>query len=99
MRTQTLDLSRRSYPLCGLLFCICGQPFSPCATGDSRSYMSRCGCRLKPIDACTVERSVHAAATRSAPGVDTLTPERLAQLFTRIEIGGTAEDVRLFRRP
>ncbi len=89
------------FPLRGLLYCACGQPFSPSGwTEDTRTYLSLCGCRLRPIDANAVERRVHAEAEliSASSTVDGFSGVALARLYSRIEVGGTVEDIRLLRR-
>ena len=92
------------YPLCGRLFCRCGARFSRWGSPDSkREYMTVCGCRMRPIDADTIERRVHADAARRDPALTAsrwpeLPAEVLAHLYTRIEIGGTVDDVRFVPR-
>ncbi|MEV4708336.1 hypothetical protein [Actinoplanes sp. NPDC049316] len=96
--------STLSYPLCGLLFCRCGARFCRSSSPASkREYLSVCGCRLRPLDADNIERLVHAEAVSRALGAATLgrsvkTPEVLFHLYSRIEVGGTVEDVRFVRR-
>jgi hypothetical protein len=93
-----------SYPLQGWIFCICGQAFHRWGRIDAtREYLSLCGCRLWPLDASTIERRVYAAVALAAPGLigDGWTDrpaEVLARLFTRVEVGGTVEDIRLVPR-
>lgn len=98
--SANLASSINPYPLCGRLFCRCGAPF--CRWGSpeaNREYMSVCGCRLRPTDAATIERRVYADAARpdpaSAIGGSLEAPiEVLTRLYTRIEVGGTVDDVR-----
>lgn len=98
-----LASSINPYPLCGQLFCRCGSRFSRWGLSDStREYMAVCGCRLRPIDAETIERRVYADAVRrdpvSAAGWSEAPAEVLAHLYTRIEVGGTVDDVRFVPR-
>ena len=91
------------YPLDGQLFCRCGSRFSRWGLSDStREYMALCGCRLRPIDAETIECRVYADAVRrdpvSATGWSEAPGEVLAHLYTRIEVGGTVDDVRFVPR-
>jgi len=96
--------SSDSYPLCGRLYCVCGERFFPSSAADStREYMSVCGCRLRPIDAATIECRVYAQATHLVPSPATGRWHRhaerlLAQLYVRIEVGGTVDDVRFVPR-
>jgi hypothetical protein len=93
-----------SYPLCGQLFCRCGARFSRWGSPDStREYMAVCGCRLRPIDADTIERQVYADAVRldpmmTAAGRLEASAEVLTRLYSRIEVGGTVDDVRFVPR-
>ena len=93
-----------SYPLCGRLFCRCGARFSRWGwPGSPRAYMTLCGCRLRPIDADTIERRVYADAVRRDPALTTgRWPEPptavLGRLYTRIDVGGTVDDVRFISR-
>nr|GID89193.1 hypothetical protein Ade03nite_81170 [Actinoplanes derwentensis] len=93
------------HPLCGMLFCRCGARFyrseSP---GARREYMTVCGCRLRPIDADTIERQV--AATRNMlHAIPAAAGQSGPQTFTaidgpgRIEVGGTLDDIRFVPRP
>ncbi|WP_127508669.1 hypothetical protein [Actinoplanes solisilvae] len=106
MHSELVNLARpiNPYPLCGRLFCRCGAPFcrwgSPAA---KREYMAVCGCRLRPIDADTIERRVYADTARldpvaAADGSPATPGEVLARLYTRIEVGGTVDDVRFVPR-
>jgi hypothetical protein len=91
-----------AFPLRGLLFCVCGQPFCPWGWGEGRrAYLSLCGCRLRPVDAEAVERRAQAEAQRTgtSSAVVPLGPEMFQRLFARIEIGGTVDEVRIVRRP
>jgi hypothetical protein len=97
-------LSER-HPLCGMLFCRCGARFyrseSPRAR---REYMTVCGCRLRPIDADTVERQVLAARNtqhemRAAAGQVGLPTLAVLDGRGRIEVGGTLDDIRFVPRP
>jgi hypothetical protein len=96
--------STGSYPLCGLLFCRCGARFCRSSSPASkREYLSVCGCRLRPLDADSIERLVCAEAMSRTPGPATLgrsvkPPEALFRLYYRIEVGGTVDDVRFVRR-
>lgn len=93
-----------SYPLCGLLFCRCGVRFCRSSSPASkREYLSVCGCRLRPLDADNIERLVRAEAAShtpgpAAPGRSIKPPEALFHLYSRIEVGGTVDDVRFVRR-
>lgn len=93
-----------SYPLLGLLFCRCGQPFHRWETvGGTREYRSVCGCRLWPVDADTVERRVFAVVASSAQvradESEAGPPaEVVGRRFSRIEMGGTAYDLRFVQR-
>ncbi|MEV4706756.1 hypothetical protein [Actinoplanes sp. NPDC049316] len=88
------------YPLCGRLFCGCGQRFVPgCSTASGREYVSLCGCRLWPLDAAAIEQRVYAYATcgASASGFSAspaLVAAVLGQFDERIEVGGTLDDIR-----
>jgi hypothetical protein len=100
---DTVASSLDSYPLCGWLYCVCGERFFPSSAADStREYMSVCGCRLRPIDAATVERRVYARAAHLVPPSASRWRERveeaLARLYARIEVGGTVDDVRFIPR-
>lgn len=92
------------YPLCGLLFCRCGAAFCRWGSADAkREYMAVCGCRLRPIDAVTVERRVCADAAKldssaAAGGWVETSGEMLARLYARIEVGGTVDDIRFVPR-
>jgi hypothetical protein len=92
------------YPLCGRLFCRCGARFCRWGSPDStREYMAVCGCRLRPIDADIIERCVYADAARRDPALTAVvwpnaSAEVLARLYTRIEVGGTVDDVRFVPR-
>ena len=92
------------YPLCGRLFCCCGQRFTPSAANMSgREYMSVCGCRLWPIDAATIEQRVYAHVTGGLPASGSsrllrLVAAALSRVDMRIEIGGTVDDVRIIYR-
>ena len=94
------DRVMNQYPLCGLLFCRCGAPFCRWSSPDStREYMAVCGCRLRPIDAVTIERRVCTNAAKLdtsvvAGGWVEALGEVLACLYSRIEVGGTVDDVR-----
>lgn len=94
-----------SYPLCGRLYCVCGERFFPSKAADStRKYISVCGCRLRPIDAATVERRVYTQAAHLVPPRATgrwywRAEKSLAQLYARIEVGGTVDDVRFVPAP
>jgi hypothetical protein len=96
--------SLSSYPLCGRLHCICGERFFPWSAADAtREYMSVCGCRLRPIDAATVERRLSAQANHLVPPPATgrwhrRSEKSLAELYVRIEVGGTVDDVRFVPR-
>lgn len=91
--------STNLYPLCGRLFCRCGTPFCRWGSPEAkRKYMSVCGCRLRPIDADTIERRVYVDLARLDPASAAgYSPEKaaevLARLYTRIEVGGTVDDV------
>ncbi len=97
-------LSREAYPLQGWLFCICGQAFLRSdGTDSTRRYQSLCGCRLWPTDADTVEQLVYAAAAGTleeliGDGWTRHSAEVFALLFSRVEIGGTVEDIRFVPR-
>lgn len=92
------------YPLSGRLFCRCGARFSRWGSPDStREYTAVCGCRLRPIDADTIERQVYADAVRldpvmTAAGWVEAPAEALTRLYSRIEVGGTVDDVRFVPR-
>lgn len=65
--------------------------------------MALCGCRQRPIDADTVERRVYADAAALNPSLAAgswveMPDEVLARSYTRIEVGGTADDVRFVPR-
>jgi hypothetical protein len=65
--------------------------------------MAWCGCRLRPVDAGAIERRVYADAARLDPhgvtdGETDPTAEMLTGLYARIEVGGTADDVRFVPR-
>jgi len=102
-RTQG-DGSMDRHPLCGRLFCRCGQRFIPgCSALSGREYVSVCGCRLWPIDAAAIEQRVYAHATCGAPasGSRRLTRSMAAVLSRfdgRIEVGGTLDDIRIMPR-
>lgn len=107
MRTPVIDPSWHldSFPLHGLLYCACGQPFCPSGwSGCRRAYLSVCGCRLRPIDADTIERRLQREAERvdtssAAPAAAAqLDPETYQELFARVEVGGTVDDIRIVRR-
>jgi len=90
-----------AYPLCGFMFCCCGQPFLPSGwTKTTRTYMSLCGCRLRPIEAASVEHRVEAAAQLPPVPSPIDGPDwaALHRLFVRVEVGGTVEDLRLVHR-
>ncbi|HEX6074591.1 MAG TPA: hypothetical protein VFZ32_04915 [Micromonosporaceae bacterium] len=57
----------------------------------------RCGCRLTAFDAEQVKRRVYAEAQRIAVGIARTPTDRLAalahQLFTRVSLGATADDI------
>lgn len=99
-----LACSTDAYPLRGLLFCRCGARFCRWGSpGTTREYMTVCGCRLRPIDADTIERRVYADAARLVPALAAgrwcePPAEALARLYARIEVGGTVDDVRFVRR-
>jgi hypothetical protein len=99
MTSMTCSLD--AYPLCWQLYCVCGERFFPSTAADStREYMSVCGCRLRPIDAVTVERRVYAQAVHLVSPLATgrwrrRAVESLARSYERIEVGGTVDDVRL----
>jgi hypothetical protein len=106
VHSELVNLARliNPYPLCGRLFCRCGAPFSRWGSPDAkREYMSVCGCRLRPIDADTIEHRVYADAARRDPAL-TAGPgpeapaEVLARLYNRIDVGGTVDDVRFVPR-
>ncbi|WP_203708048.1 hypothetical protein [Asanoa iriomotensis] len=88
------------YPLCGQLFCGCGQRFVPgFNAGSGREYVSFCGCRLWPIDADAIEQRVYVHAVCETPasgfgGPSELVAAVLGQFDGRIEVGGTLDDVR-----
>ena len=93
-----------SYPLRGLLYCTCGQPFYPWGwSEDARTYLSLCGCRMRPVDATTIEQRVQAqvAATTSTSlvGSDVCAAVSIRRVVDRIEVGGTIDDLRLLRHP
>ena len=109
--TETVALLRAAragsmdqYPLCGRLFCRCGQRFVPgCSALSGREYLSVCGCRLWPIDAAAVERRVYAHATHAALASGSRRPPRsmaafLGHLDVRIEVGGTLDDIWIMPR-
>jgi len=90
-----------AYPLCGLMFCCCGQPFLPSGwTEGTRTYLSLCGCRLRPIEAASVEQRVKAAAELPPVPSPVGAPDwaALHGMFARVEVGGTVEDLRLVHR-
>jgi hypothetical protein len=92
------------HPLCGVLFCRCGAPFHRSdSPGARREYMTVCGCRLRPIDADTIERRVHAAGNRVSEEAATVDQSalRTRDPFAggRIEVGGTLDDIRFVPRP
>jgi hypothetical protein len=65
--------------------------------------MAVCGCRLRPIDAATIERQVYADAVGLDPAMTAAnwfkaSAEILTRLYTRIEVGGTVDDVRFVPR-
>ena len=106
VHSELVHLARliNPYPLCGTLFCRCGARFCRWGSPDStREYMAVCGCRLRPIDADTIERRVYTEAARIDPGLtasrwpDALV-EVLARLYSRIDVGGTLDDVRFVPR-
>jgi hypothetical protein len=92
------------HPLCGRLFCRCGQRFIPgCSALAGREYMSLCGCRLWPIDAAAIEQRVYAHATGEAPASGSSRSPRLmaavlSRCDVRIEVGGTLDDIRIMPR-
>jgi hypothetical protein len=66
--------------------------------------MTVCGCRLRPIDADTVERQVLAARNtqhemRAAAGQVGLPTLAVLDGRGRIEVGGTLDDIRFVPRP
>jgi hypothetical protein len=105
--TDGKRVSRTSerHPLCGMLFCRCGARFyrseSP---GARREYMTVCGCRLRPIDADTIESQV-LAARNVHHEMPTAAGQVGLRTFTaldgrgRIEVGGTLDDIRFVPRP
>jgi hypothetical protein len=103
--SANLASSINLYPLCGRLFCRCGAPFCRWGSPDAnREYMSVCGCRLRPVNAVLIERRVYADAARLDPasaigGSSEALAEVLTRLYTRIEVGGTVDDVRFVPRP
>jgi hypothetical protein len=106
VHSELVHLARliNPYPLCGRLFCRCGAPFCRWGSPDSkREYMAVCGCRLRPIDADTIERCVYADAARRDPALTAgrwpePPAEVLARLYSRIDVGGTVDDVRFVPR-
>jgi hypothetical protein len=102
-RTQRSD-SMDGHPLCGRLFCRCGQQFIPgCSALSGREYVSLCGCRLWPIDAAAIEQRVYAHATCGAPAsrsrrLPRLIAAVLSRFDERIEVGGTLDDIRIMPR-
>jgi hypothetical protein len=103
MRTPVIDPAWRvdSFPLRGLLYCVCGQPFFPWGWTESRrAYLSLCGCRLRPIDADTTERHVRMETERlvTSSTAEKFGPELFQRLFARVEVGGTVDEVRVVRR-
>jgi hypothetical protein len=99
-RTQR-DGSMDRHPLCGRLFCRCGQRFIPGFSALSgREYVSLCGCRLWPIDAAAIEQRVYAHATCGTPASESRRLPRLmaavlSRFDERIEVGGTLDDIRI----
>lgn len=98
-----MPCSLDSYPLCGRLFCGCGQRFVPgSSTASAREYVSLCGCRLWPINAAAIEQRVYAYATSGSSALRCgAAPEAevavLSQFRERIEVGGTLDDIRFMR--
>jgi hypothetical protein len=97
--------SKDRHPLCGRLFCRCGQRFVPgCSALAGREYVSVCGCRLWPIDAAAVERRVYVHMTCAAQesGLSRRLPRSMAAILchldVRIEVGGTVDDIRIMPR-
>jgi len=96
--------SINTYQLSGLLYCRCGAAFCRSGWPDAkREYMTVCGCRLRPIDADIIERRVYADATMLDPawtinGFTETAAQVLAGAYTRIEVGGTVDDVRFVPR-
>ncbi|HEX6076991.1 MAG TPA: hypothetical protein VFZ32_17235 [Micromonosporaceae bacterium] len=82
------------------MFCAsCDQPFFASTQADgTRTYRSRCGCRLRPFDADQLERRVYAEAQRRAFGINSaVTGDYLAtlavRLFAWISLGATPDDI------
>jgi hypothetical protein len=103
MRTPVIEKSWQvdAFPLRGLLYCACGQPFCPSGWSECRrAYLSLCGCRLRPIDADTIERRLQREAERvdTSSAAEELDPEMYQELFARVEVGGTVDDIRIIRR-
>lgn len=75
------------YTLRGLLFCdSCGVPLHPLKlAGGPRAYRGACGCRMRSVDAATVERQVFNAVERRTPALVTGVPaECLAGVYLSV---------------
>jgi|ADGO01.1.fsa_nt_gi hypothetical protein len=109
MHTETArgyTLSTEDFPLRGLLVCAtrgCRQRLYPQPSlGEPRAYRNSCGCRLRPIDAATIERRVFEEVALRVPALLTADPQPCytvyQNLLTEVAVGGTVDDVRLVWR-
>lgn len=109
MQTETAGgyaLSTAHFPLRGLLVCAtrgCRQRLYPQpSTSEPRAYRNSCGCRMRPIDAATIERRVFEAVADRVPALLATDPAPCRavyqSLLAEVTVGGTVDDVRLVWR-
>lgn len=109
MHTETARayaFSTEDFPLRGLLVCAtrgCRQRLYPQpSVGGPRAYRNSCGCRMRPIDAATIEQRVFEEVALRVPAL--LAPDPVPcravyqKLLAEVAVGGTVDDVRLVWR-
>lgn len=109
MRTETASshaLSIEDFPLRGLLVCAtpsCRQKLYPLpSAGEPRAYRNSCGCRMRPLDAATIEQRVFEVVAHRVPALAPTDPAPChavyRTLLVEVAVGGTVDDVRLVWR-
>jgi hypothetical protein len=109
MHTETAGghaLSTADFPLRGLLVCAtrgCHQRLYPQpSVTEPRAYRNSCGCRMRPVDAATIEQRVFEAVVARVPALLAAGPAPChtvyRSLLAEVAVGGTVDDVRLVWR-